>query len=83
MYCPSGVKMTPCWFFPPRASPTLVAVAPCTAMDSRNARYAYAPLVGQPVGLALFHFTSLPLLPFGLPLRAEAWHPERAPRSYA
>ncbi len=60
----------------------VVAVAPCTAIDSRNARYAYAPLVGQPVGLALFHFASLPLVPFALPLRAQAWHPERAPRGW-
>jgi pimeloyl-ACP methyl ester carboxylesterase len=60
----------------------VVAVAPCTAIDRRNARYANAPFVGEPVGLALFHFAALPLVPFGLPLRAQAWHPERAPRGW-
>src|ERR1051326_7289834 len=60
----------------------VVAVAPCTAIDSRNARYANAPLAGAPAGLALFHFAALPLVPFGLPLRAQAWHPERAPRGW-
>jgi pimeloyl-ACP methyl ester carboxylesterase len=38
--------------------------------------------VGDRLGLALFHFAALPLLPFGLPLRAQAWHPERAPRGW-
>jgi pimeloyl-ACP methyl ester carboxylesterase len=60
----------------------VVAVAPCTAIDRRNARYANAPFVGDRLGLALFHFAALPLLPFGLPLRAQAWHPERAPRGW-
>lgn len=60
----------------------VVAVTPCTAIDRRNARYAHAPLVGEPVGLTLFHFVSLALIPFGLPLRAQAWHPERAPRGW-
>ena len=60
----------------------VVAVAPCTAIDRRNARYANAPFAGDPVGLALFHFAALPLVPFGLPLRAQAWHPERAPRGW-
>ena len=60
----------------------VLAVAPCTAIDSRNSRYANAPLVGEPVGLALFHFLALPLVPFGLPLRAEAWYPESAPRGW-
>ena len=60
----------------------VVAVTPCTALDRRNARYAGAPWVGGPAGLALFHFVSLPLMPFAQPLRAEAWHPERAPRAW-
>lgn len=60
----------------------VVAVAPCTAVDRRNALYANAPLVGDPVGLVLFHFAALPLLPFGLPIRDQAWHPGRAPRGW-
>jgi pimeloyl-ACP methyl ester carboxylesterase len=61
----------------------VVAVAPCTAIDRRNARYANAPFVGEPVGLALFHFAALPLVPFGLPLRTQAWHPEPPPRGWS
>lgn len=61
----------------------VVAVAPCTAIDRRNARYANAPLVGEPVGLTLFHFATLAMIPFGLPLRAQAWHPERPPRGWS
>jgi pimeloyl-ACP methyl ester carboxylesterase len=61
----------------------VVAVTPCTAMDARNARYASAPLVGDTIGWLLFQFIALPLFPFGLPLRAQAWHPERPPRGWS
>jgi pimeloyl-ACP methyl ester carboxylesterase len=61
----------------------VVAVTPCTAIDPRNRRYARAPLVAEPVGRVLFQYLSLALVPFGLPLRADAWHPHRAPRGWA
>ncbi len=61
----------------------VVAVAPCTTIDPRNSRYASAPLVGEPAGRVLFQFIALSLLPFGLPLRAQAWHPERPPRGWS
>jgi pimeloyl-ACP methyl ester carboxylesterase len=61
----------------------VVAVTPCTAIDARNGRYARAPIVGDPPGRLLFQFISLPLLPLGLPLRADAWHPERPPRGWS
>jgi pimeloyl-ACP methyl ester carboxylesterase len=61
----------------------VVAVTPCTAIDARNARYATAPFVGEPAGGVLFYFLSLPLFPFGLPLRAQAWHPERPPGGWS
>jgi pimeloyl-ACP methyl ester carboxylesterase len=61
----------------------VVAVTPCTAIDRRNARYATAPIVGEPAGLALFHFVALALLPLARPLRADAWHPERAPHGWS
>lgn len=61
----------------------VVAVTPCTAIDARNSRYATAPLVGDPPGRLLFQFISLPLLPFALPLRADAWHPEPPPRGWS
>lgn len=57
----------------------VVAVTPCTAIDPRNIRYARAPLVGEPLGRLLFQYVSLALLPFALPLRADAWHPDPAP----
>lgn len=60
----------------------VIAVTPCTVIDRRNARYATAPIVGTPAGLVLFHFVSLLLMPFASPLRADAWHPERAPRAW-
>ncbi len=60
----------------------VVAVTPCTVIDRRNARYATAPWVGDPSGRVLFQFIALPLLPLGLPLRAQAWHPERPPRGW-
>ena len=60
----------------------VVAVAPCTAIDQRNSRYATAPLVGDAAGRLLFQWIALPLLPFALPLRAQAWHPERPPRGF-
>lgn len=60
----------------------VVAVTPCTAIDARNDRYARAPFVGDRGGRLLFQFISLPLLPFALPLRADAWHPERPPRGW-
>jgi pimeloyl-ACP methyl ester carboxylesterase len=61
----------------------VVAITPCTALDERNQRYARAPLVGEPVGRLLFQYLSLALVPFGLPLRADAWHPHRAPRGWS
>ena len=61
----------------------VVAVTPCTTLDHRNSRYATAPIVGEPLGLALLQFVSLALIPFGLPLRAQAWHPARAPRGWS
>lgn len=61
----------------------VVAVTPCTAIDPRNERYATAPIVGDPAGRLLFQFIALPLFPFGLPLRAQAWHPERPPRGWS
>jgi pimeloyl-ACP methyl ester carboxylesterase len=61
----------------------VVAITPCTALDPRNSRYASAPLVGEPVGRLLFQYLSLALVPFGMPLRADAWHPHRAPRGWA
>jgi pimeloyl-ACP methyl ester carboxylesterase len=60
----------------------VVAVTPCTAIDARNERYARAPMVGGPPGRLLFQFIALPLLPLALPLRAQAWHPERPPRGW-
>jgi pimeloyl-ACP methyl ester carboxylesterase len=57
----------------------VVAVCPCTAIDRRNARYGSIPLMDGPVGAALLHFIALPMLPFALPLRAEAWYPAPAP----
>ena len=61
----------------------VVAVCPCTVIDKRNARYVAAPFVGDPIGRVLFQFFSLPLMPFGLPLRAQAWHPERPPAGWS
>ncbi len=61
----------------------VVAITPCTALDPRNVRYARAPLVGEPVGRLLFQYLSLALVPFGLPLRADAWHPHRAPPGWS
>lgn len=60
----------------------VVAVTPCTVIDRRNARYALPGWVAGPLGLALFHCVSLLLVPFGRPLRAQAWHPTRAPRGW-
>ena len=60
----------------------VVAVAPCTAMDPRNARYAGAPLVGRTVGRLLFEYVTLGLYPFAGPLRADAWHPEPPPPGF-
>ncbi len=61
----------------------VVAVAPCTVIDKRNARYAAPNWVAGPAGLTLFHFISLLLIPFGLPLRRQAYHPARAPRGWS
>jgi pimeloyl-ACP methyl ester carboxylesterase len=61
----------------------VVAVCPCTVVDQRNARYVAAPLAGDAVGRVLFQFLALTLLPFGLPLRAQAWHPDRPPRGWS
>ena len=60
----------------------VVAVAPCTAMDPRNTRYAHAPLVGGRVGRLLFEYMTLGLYPFAGPLRADAWHPEPPPPGF-
>ena len=60
----------------------VVAVCPCTAIDRRNARYVGAPLVGDAAGRVLFQYFALALLPFGLPLRAQAWHPDRPPKGW-
>jgi len=58
----------------------VVAVAPCTTTDSRNLRYVRAPIVGGPLGRLVFQYLALALRPFGIPLRADAWHPDPAPR---
>lgn len=60
----------------------VVAVCPCTAIDKRNARYIVVPFVGDPIGRILFQYFALALLPFGLPLRAQAWHPDRPPKGW-
>ena len=60
----------------------VVAVCPCTVLDKRNARYVAAPFVGDPIGRAVFQCLSLALLPFALPLRAQAWHPAPAPAGW-
>jgi pimeloyl-ACP methyl ester carboxylesterase len=61
----------------------VVAVCPCTVIDSRNARYVTAPLAGDAIGRVLFQFIALPLIPLGLPLRAQAWHPDPAPGGWS
>ena len=61
----------------------VIAVTPCTALDPRNSRYARVPLAGEPIGLPLFHFLSLLCMPFGVPLRKEAWHPHAAPAGWS
>lgn len=60
----------------------VVAVTPCTVIDRRNARYALPDWVTGAGGRALFHYAPLLLLPFAGPLRAQAWHPEPAPRGW-
>lgn len=57
----------------------VVAVAPCTALDPRNARYANAPIAGGSWGRLLFEYVSLGLYPFAGPLRADAWYPDAPP----
>jgi len=57
----------------------VIAVCPCTAIDKRNARYGSVPLMHGPFGALVLQFIALPMLPFALPLRAEAWYPEPAP----
>lgn len=61
----------------------VVAVTPCTAIDARNARYANAPYVGGPEGRWVLQCVALLLLPFGRRLRAEAWHPDAAPKGWS
>ncbi len=60
----------------------VVAVAPCTTLDPRNARYARAPIVGLSVGRLLFEYVTLGLYPFAAPMRADAWHPETPPPGF-
>jgi pimeloyl-ACP methyl ester carboxylesterase len=60
----------------------VVAVAPCTVIDKRNARYSAPAWVVGPAGRTLLHFIALLMIPFGLPLRRQAYHPERAPRNW-
>ena len=57
----------------------VVAVCPCTALDERNTRYGSLPLMSGPVGGALLRFFALPMIPFGMTLRADAWYPAPAP----
>ena len=66
----------------PGAVRHVVAVCPCTALDSRNARYGSLPFMDGPVGATLLHFFALPMVPFGWALRADAWYPAPAPRGW-
>ena len=67
----------------PRLVSHVVAVCPCTAIDQRNARYGSVPLVSGPLGAVLLRFFALPMLPFGLPLRTDAWYPAPAPPGWS
>jgi len=60
----------------------VVGVCPCTALDQRNIRYGSLPLMSGPVGGALLRFFALPMIPFGMTLRADAWYPAPAPRGW-
>ena len=60
----------------------VVAVCPCTAVDERNTRYGSLPFMGGPLGAVLLRFLALPMIPFALPLRADAWYPAPAPRGW-
>ena len=60
----------------------VVAVCPCTAIDRRNTRYGSLPFMSGPVGGALLRFFALPMIPFGMTLRADAWYPAPAPRGW-
>lgn len=60
----------------------VVAVCPCTAIDERNTRYGSLPFMGGPVGAVLLRFFALPMIPFALPLRTDAWHPAPAPHGW-
>ncbi|HXS83564.1 MAG TPA: alpha/beta hydrolase [Methylomirabilota bacterium] len=60
----------------------VVAVCPCTALDERNARYGSLPFMSGPVGGALLQFFALPMIPFGMTLRTDAWYPAPAPRGW-
>jgi len=66
----------------PDAVRHVVAVCPCTAVDERNTRYGSLPFLGGPVGAVLLRFFSLPMIPFALPLRTDAWHPAPAPHGW-
>lgn len=57
----------------------VVAVCPCTAVDPRNARYGSLPFMSGAVGAALLNVFALPMIPFALPLRTDAWHPAPPP----
>ena len=59
----------------------VVAVCPCTALDQRNVRYG-APILGGSLGAVLLRFFALPMIPFALPLRTDAWHPAPAPAGW-
>jgi len=60
----------------------VVAVTPCTAVDPRNMRYVRVPVVAEPVGLTILHYVSLLLMPVGVPVRQQAWHPAPAPAGW-
>jgi pimeloyl-ACP methyl ester carboxylesterase len=60
----------------------VVGVCPCTALDQRNIRYGSLPFMSGPVGGALLRFFALPMIPFGMTLRADAWYPAPAPRGW-
>jgi pimeloyl-ACP methyl ester carboxylesterase len=65
----------------PESVRRVVAVCPCTALDRRNVRYG-APLMSGPLGAVLMRFFALPMIPFALPLRTDAWHPAPAPAGW-
>jgi pimeloyl-ACP methyl ester carboxylesterase len=66
----------------PDAVRQVIAVCPCTAVDERNTRYGALPFMSGPVGALLLRFLALPMIPFALPLRTDAWYPARAPKGW-